>query len=306
MTFAAIGIDIGGTHARAALLQSNGDVAKCISQAIAGRTPQDILLLIEKLYGELLPATGLRLPLGVGLAATLEIANGHVAVAPNLDWHDVPFGDMLRSHFAMPVRLINDLNAIALAEAGCEEGEGGAHVVCVFVGTGVGMGAVSHGRIVEGADGFATELGHVKIASTQTGRLCGCGERGCLEAYTSGRHLPELYAAPEGAEANAATIERDFNDGHEAARILWKQIADPLGRAIANAVTLFNPRTLVLGGGVLQRAPKLYEMTRASVLANVSRPALRHLVMRDARLGDQAGCIGAGLAAMQTGHHREC
>ncbi|MEZ4273105.1 MAG: ROK family protein [Myxococcota bacterium] len=99
---------------------------------------------------------------------------------------------MLAAQFGRPVRLVNDLNAICAGEAAVGGGQGSHHVMCVFVGTGVGMGAVSHGRVVEGADGLATELGHIKVQSPETGRLCGCGGRGCLEAYTSGRHLPAL------------------------------------------------------------------------------------------------------------------
>lgn len=307
----ALGIDVGGTHVRAALVTREGSTENSVRRKIVRRDPEGLLETLVELRDELQPGTGSRIPIGVGLAAQISVETGHVAVAPNLGWRDVSFGPMLRDRLAQPVRLVNDLNAIAAGEAACGAGEGASDVVCVFVGTGVGMGAVVHGRLIEGADGLAAELGHIKVASTTDGRLCGCGDRGCLEAYTSGRHLPELYIAEAagsetallkeaGGDSTKLTsdrIEAAAENGDAAARALWDDVGDALGVAIANVVVLFNPRVVVLGGGVLLTSSSLKQRVVERISATLS-PAYRDRTqLRDSRLGDDAGIIGAALLA---------
>lgn len=307
-----IGIDVGGTHLRAALVDPHGKPVKVVRAQLDARDPSGLLLRMQEARTQLGEAATQPLPMGVGLAGQILLASGTVAVAPNLGWHDVPFGPMLERTFGQPVRMLNDLNAIALAEAVCGAGEGAADVVCVFVGTGVGMGAVVAGHILEGADGLATELGHIKIASVEHGRMCGCGERGCLEAYTSGRHLPDLlatkvasglpsplYTASEGAtdQLTAGHIDAAAHSGDPAARALWEEISQQLARAIGDTVTLFNPRVLILGGGVFLAAPHLKKAVLDQIRAYAARPAQRQLKISDTGLGDDAGVIGAALAA---------
>ncbi len=307
----ALGLDIGGTTLRAALVDSSGGLLKVAKRRIAERTPEALLHDLAQLIDELAPIPE-GVPLGAGLAAVMRQPQGVVMVAPNLGWTDVPFGALLRARFGRPVRLVNDLDAITMGEATRGAGRGAAHVLCVFVGTGVGMGAVVHGQILEGASGMATELGHIKIGSFATGRLCGCGERGCLEAYASGRHLPELLAeqvasglscptfAQHRHEPQALTadcIERAATTGEPAAVALWQETASLLGRAIGNLVTVFNPQVLVLGGGVLQAAPSLHEATVNEIRAYAARPQLADVTIAKSELGDDAGLVGAGLLA---------
>ncbi len=307
-----IGIDVGGTHLRAALVSDTGEVIKVTRAQLDVRDPSGLLLRMQEARAQLGEAAAQPLPIGVGLAGQILLASGVVAVAPNLGWNDVPFGPMLERTFGQPVRMLNDLNAIALAEAVCGAGGGARDVVCVFVGTGVGMGAVVGGRILEGADGLATELGHIKVASVEHGRMCGCGERGCLEAYTSGRHLPDLLASKvalglpsplfqsaKGASAQltAGHIDAATQEGDRACMALWTDIGEQLARAIGDTVTLFNPRVLILGGGVFLAAPFLKKAVLDSIRAYAARPAQRALRISDTGLGDDAGVIGAALAA---------
>jgi glucokinase len=310
----AIGIDLGGTTARAALVREDGVVVKAERRILTGRSPQQILEQVVGLVRELDPGA-LDLPAAMGIAAQLWVHRGVVAVAPNLGWTDVAFGSMLEGAFGHRVRLVNDLDAITVGEARRGAGRGEQDVMVVFVGTGVGLGVICQGALLEGSDGLATELGHTKIASPGTGRGCGCGERGCLEAYTSGRHLPQLLvekaatgldcplldsARGDLEKVNAVTLEQAALTGDPAATALWEDIAHALGVAIANAVTLLNPHVLVLGGGVITSAPSLRERIVHVMRAYAARPALSNLVVRDTELGDQAGLVGAGLLALES------
>lgn len=307
-----LGIDVGGTHLRAALVDGRGRVLRSVRQLLTTRDPTALLALIhatrQALGGEALED----LPVGVGLAGQIWTSSGTVAIAPNLGWREVAFGPMLSESFGQPVRLLNDLNAITLGEAVCGAGGGASDVVCIFAGTGVGMGAVMAGAMIEGADGVATELGHTKVTTDASARLCGCGEVGCLEAYVSGRHLPALLGelvaqgriSPLYARSRhdpsllgADRIDEAASIGDPAAAALWDQVALTLARALGDCITLFNPKILVLGGGVWTSAPSLKERVRTLIGRFAARPAQRHLKIRDAALGDGAGAIGAALAA---------
>ncbi len=300
----AVAMDIGGSSLRAALVDARGKIARAVRRELIAREPKAVLDGIERLVRDLEAPEGS--PMAAGLAAVLKVKSGEVVVAPNLAWRDVPFGALLAERFGRPVRLVNDLDAIAMGEARCGAGRGAEDVVCVFVGTGVGMGAVVRGEVLEGAEGMATELGHIKIESVEAGRICGCGERGCLEAYTSGRHLGDLYAEKvatgvaglrAGATLKADAIEAAAREGDRAARALWQDVGDRLGRAIGNLVTLFNPAVVVLGGGVLHAAASLRALVEERLRAYAGRAQMESAHVRDSELGDHAGLVGAGLLA---------
>jgi glucokinase len=311
---AAIGIDVGGSSLRAALVDENGKILRAQRRRLGERNPKALLDQLEALL-QSLAVQDESLPIAMGLAAIIHLKSGMVAVAPNLGWRDVPFGQLLAERFERPVRLVNDLDAITVGEARCGAGRGADDVICVFVGTGVGMGAVVHGRVLEGHNGTATELGHVKVESAAVGRPCGCGERGCLETYASGRHLPDLLVAlaASGKQTRlldevrgdlkaltAERIEAAARDGDAAARALWASVTDVLGRAIGNVVTLFNPRVLILGGGVLNAAPSLRHEVALATSGYAGRPQLADVEIRESELGDHAGLVGAGLLAHQS------
>jgi glucokinase len=310
----ALGIDVGGTHLRAALVDARGNIVRLVRRKLDDKDPKSLLDAMEAAKNDLDYGHQF-VPMGLGIAGQIWLGNGVVALAPNLGWRDVPFGAMLEQRFGQPVRMVNDLNAIAFGESICGAGEGTQDMICVFVGTGVGMGAVAGGRVVEGADGMATELGHIKVDSVLTGRTCGCGERGCLEAYASGRHLPALVTAKhqEGLHSDwvascqddpkkltADRIDEHAAAGDKACQALWIDIAEILGQAIGNTVTLFNPRVLVLGGGVLTSAPSLMTMVHTSIRRYAAASARVNLDVRSTTLVDNAGVIGSALLALSS------
>jgi glucokinase len=231
-----------------------------------------------------------------------------VAVAPNLGWREVPLGQLLSDRLGHPVRVVNDLSAAAWGErcAGASRGED--EVLTVFVGSGVGSAIIANGQLLRGATGVAAELGHIKVIPG--GRLCGCGERGCLEAYAGGHNLiaylrEELLAGTPSlltemvdgdlARITPLMLEQAALAGDLLAMQHFDQAAKFLSLAIANQVTVLNPAQLILGGGVLFNCPRLFEEVIAGVqrLATwVSRQALK---ISPAALGDDSGLIGAAL-----------
>jgi len=304
VTTRAIGIDLGGTNLRGALVELGEGEATILRQERRtvgeDRSPETVARALAALVRELSPAE--RLPVGVGIAAMLRGTTGVVANAPNLGWRDVPFARLAEAELGQPVWLDNDVNVIVWGEQRFGAARGKADVLCVFGGTGVGAGAVCDGRLYRGAGNASLELGHVKVV--ENGRACGCGARGCVEAYAGGRHLVEQVREQPSAvllelvqgrlEAlHAGHVDEAARRGDERARGVIDEAARWLGLTLANAVTLFNPGCLLLGGTVWVGCPRLREGTLGHFRRLVNVPALDGLTIADAVLGDDAGVLGA-------------
>jgi glucokinase len=209
-----------------------------------------------------------------------------------------------------PVRIVNDLNAIAWGEATCGAAKGYNCVLVVYVGTGIGAGLILDGKLYTGSSGIAAEIGHVKVCE-ENGAPCGCGGRGCLEAYVGGGNLsarlrteapswPALSKEAGGRldAIHPGLVEVLFQRKDERAKHLWKDLGTKLGLVLANAVTLINPGALVLGGTVLDGCPSLRKYTE-QVLENRAMPgSWKSLVVLSAKLGDNAGIIGAAMLGL--------
>jgi glucokinase len=239
--------------------------------------------------------------------------SGTVGVAPNLGFRNVRFGDIVSEATGLPTRLFNDLNAITYGEAHFGGGRGERNVACVFIGTGIGMGVVCNGVLYEGEEGLAPEIGHIKYESGHHGRDCGCGQKGCIEAYVSGAHLPALLKdihdsglpsplmrRKDWRQLTSLDIERAAVAGDECAQQLWREVSERCAWLLGIVTMTFNPKVVVIGGGVLQTAPSLREATAAH-MPHYSWPSfLANMRVVDTELDDSAGIIGAGIAA----HHR--
>jgi glucokinase len=314
----ALGVDLGGTNARAAVVdRDGGEVVAAHKEPLADRAPAAVVEVVRRAVGEAASAAGLDPraagAVGVGVAGQCLGRTGMVMNAPNLGWRDVPFGELLGAALGVPVRVANDLAAAAWGEKRFGAAQGFDDVVLVFVGSGVGSGLILSGRLHDGATGVAGEFGHVKVRTARDGaapRRCGCGEDGCLEAYTSGVNVAarvrEALAAGtetrirelaggDPARVNASLVERAARAGDPFARGLWEEVGELLGVATANLVTLLNPARLILGGGVLLGCPGLSAIVRSAFDAAVSRSATKGLTVEPAGLGDDAGVVGAAV-----------
>lgn len=313
----ALGIDLGGTNVRAALVdRGTGRIAAASKSPLGDRSPEVVVAAVAAAARQVAAAAGLAPggmgTAGVGVAGQCLGASGVVLNAPNLGWRDVPFGAMLERALGQPVRVSNDLSAATWGELRFGAARGFSEVLVVFVGSGVGAGLVVRGRLVEGARGVAGEIGHVRVRPPRGGapRRCGCGQTGCLEAWAGGMNLSARVR--EDIQAGAVTavtevvggdlgrvspsaVEEAFARGDGYARELWEELGELVGTAVANAVTLVDPARLILGGGVLTACPGLAAAVRRHFDAAVSPSAAAGLTVAEAALGDDAGLVGAAL-----------
>jgi len=318
-----LGIDLGGTTARAALLDAaTGAVVASHKVAHQERAPLSVVRTVVEAVREAAGAAGVSPgslgAAGVGVAGQCLGATGVVLNSPNLGWRDVPLGDLLAAELGGRVRVANDLSAATWGERAFGAARGVDDAALVFVGSGVGSGLILGGRLHEGAGGVAGELGHVKVAPRGVQpRQCGCGEWGCLEAYAGGMNLAArvrhdvaegkatavLAAAGDASRISASAVEQAYLAGDAYARDLWAEIGELLGTAMANLVTQLNPSRLVLGGGVLLGCPNLERIARAHLGDRASRSARRALSVEHAGLGEDAGVVGAALLGAEAVAH---
>jgi glucokinase len=309
----SLGIDLGGTHARAALVDvaGGGVILDERKAKLAAREPAAVAELLATLVAAV-DGTRAARAVGVGLAGMLRGWTGVVVNAPNLGWREVDFRALLAARLGRPVELYNDMNAIAVGEARYGAARGASDALCVFVGTGIGAGLLTDGRLYAGWQHLAGEIGHTKVSLSPAARLCGCGMRGCIEAYASGVHLAARAREELGSGRQKSRVVEiaggvdNIHAGHidEAARggdpwatALWDEVTPLLGLVLANAVTLLNPSHLVMGGGVWQGAPDFARRALATLRATANRPSLEGFQVVDSTLGDDSGVLGAATLA---------
>lgn len=297
-----LGIDVGGTKIAAALIDAEGHphglravptLAHEGAEAILGR----ILALARAVMAKtsVMPAA-----VGVGTGGQVDPTTGEILFATELlpGWTGLPLARRLREALGVPVRVANDVHAMALGEAIYGAGRGVRYGLYVAVGTGIGGGWVLDGRLYYGRSGLAGSVGHVKVEPN--GRPCTCGGRGCVEQYASGpaiaehyRQLRGLAAIPSGQEVVAA-----MNAGDPLAHLAVQEAGRWLGLALASLVNAMEPDVIVIGGGVAAAGEPFFSAIRAS-LAQHALPSARSTSVIPAALGPHAGVIGAGVLARQ-------
>jgi glucokinase len=293
-----LAVYLGGTHIRIAGVDLSGKTRKLCRLQLEDKTPEYVARLIADEAQKLSESIGAPFEVcGIGVAAMLR--GQTVAVAPNLGWREEAFGQRLEKRMGIPAFLFNDLSAAAWGEFSLGAAKGFQDSLTAFVGSGVGSAIICRGQLLEGARGAAGELGHVKLGGGHTA-LCGCGQRGCLEAYAGGSNL-QKHMAEQGLEGGATELEAAARQGNSVAQKLHHFVCEQLGLAIANAVSLLNPEVLVLGGGVLRHCPRMLEAVEEGVRRNASSVAMEGLTIRRASLGDDSGLLGVALLAASRG-----
>jgi glucokinase len=248
--------------------------------------------------------------IGIASAGYIDPESGVVLFAGNLGWRNVPLGPPLAAHFGVPVTVENDVRAAAWGEFRFGVHRSPHSLLAVFVGTGIGSGLVADGRLWRGASHGAGELGHTRVVAD--GLPCPCGGRGCLEQYASGRGfqrrlrdaltagvkttLGELTEGEPDA-LDATMVAAAANSGDDLARSMWSDATRYLTAAVANYVTLANPEVLILGGGLFESLPELFEAVSGGVLVGTTAIAREALSIEHARLGDWAGVLGSAALA---------
>ncbi|WP_156725369.1 ROK family protein [Streptomyces apocyni] len=296
-----IALDVGGTGMKAALIGADGSALHEARRATGReRGPDAVVASIldfadelaaygEKHLGERAAAVGAAVP------GIVDAERGIAVYAANLGWRDLPLRELLSRRLGgVPVALGHDVRTGGLAEGRIGAGRGADRFLFVPLGTGI-AGAIGIDGVIEpGAHGCAGEIGHIVVRPG--GALCGCGQRGCLERLASASAVTRAWAEASGdPDADAADCATAVAAGDPRAVAVWQEAVDALADGLVTALTLLDPRTLIIGGGLAEAGETLFTPLRAAVEARVTFQKLPDIV--PAALGDTAGCLGAGLLA---------
>ena len=294
----ALGLDIGGTKISAGLVDPDGrtsHVAGVPTPARSGATA--ILDAVEGLARDITRVAGIKpRAIGLGSAGTFDsvglvtYATDHLA-----GWAGTPVAEELERRLGMPVVVVNDVHAAALGELWTGSARGEERMLFVAVGTGIGGAIITGGRVVRGANGMAGSVGHVRVHADRE-RTCSCGGADHVEAFASGPGIELSYRELNGSVLGLADIGGRAREGERDAVRTIRSSAELLGESLASAVTLSDPGTVVLGGGVLGLGV-LFSTPLAEALRTNLRPPFSGVDVRAAQLGNRACIVGAaGLA----------
>lgn len=306
-----VGIDLGGTNTKIGLLNIEGDILK--SSIIKTLSSEGVDKTMERIWGviqELAKETNINVEdikgIGMGIPGPVE-EQSIVAFFANFPWGtNVNIKEKLEKITGIETKLDNDANIIALGEAKYGAAKGSKSSVTVALGTGIGGGIYVNGVLISGFKGAGGEIGHMKIV--KEGRLCGCGQRGCFEAYASATGLIReavsrltvnkqnlLYTMIEGniAGLEAKDIFDAAKEGDAFSLDLVDYEAEYLAMGIANILNIINPETIVLGGGVALAGDILLNPLRKKLEKYALPVTLEDLKIVQGILGNEAGIKGA-------------
>ncbi len=304
-----IGMDVGGTKVAGGVVDESGAIVERARVDTPARdakaTTGAIVSVINQLrHGDEIEAVG------VGMAGFVDAERSVVYFASNLlGWRDGPLRDEVQKSVGLPVVVENDANAAAWGEARFGAGKGESHLVCVTIGTGVGGGIIIDGELQRGRYGSAAEVGHIQMV--EDGRLCGCGQRGCLEQYASGGALvrdararagdaraeAELLlglgdGTPEGITGSHVTAAAQ--QGDPVAKAAFDTVGHWLGQGLADLAAVLDPGCFVLGGGVSEAGDLLLTPTRIAFESLLTAGSHRPVAsIKLAELANDAGLVGA-------------
>ncbi|MCW5250788.1 MULTISPECIES: ROK family protein [unclassified Streptomyces] len=296
-----IALDVGGTGMKAALAGPGGELLYQARLATGrDRGSEAVIEAILDFAAELRDEGAGRfgepaVAAGVVVPGIVDEERGIAAYSANLDWRDVPLRALLSERLGgVPVALGHDVRAGGLAEGRIGAGRGADRFLFVPLGTGIAGAIGINGRVEAGAHGFAGEIGHIVVRPG--GVPCPCGQRGCLERLASASAVSQAWAEACGdPEADAADCAKAVESGDPRAAAVWQDAVDALADGLVTALTLLDPRVLIIGGGLAEAGETLFTPLREAVGRRVTFQKLPDIV--PAALGDTAGCLGAGLLA---------
>ncbi|MEU3713717.1 ROK family protein [Streptomyces catenulae] len=296
-----IALDVGGTGMKAALAGADGTLLYEARRPTGRERGTDAV--VEAVLGfaaELRDIGRARFgtpaaAAGVAVPGIVDEQNGIAAYSANLGWRDLPLRDLLSQRLGgVPVALGHDVRTGGLAEGRIGAGRDAGRFLFVPLGTGIAGAIGIEGRIEAGAHGSAGEIGHIVVRPG--GRLCGCGQHGCLETVASAAAVGRAWAEACGdPAAGAADAAKAVESGDPRAAAVWQEAVDALADGLVTGLTLLDPQTLIIGGGLAEAGDTLFVPLREAVAARVTFQRLPSIV--PAALGDAAGCLGAGLLA---------
>ena len=307
-----IGIDVGGTNVKLALVSSEGKIIYSNSiptHAEMGYeyTVNNIKEAIKDLIKETDSQTKDIQGIGFGFPGQVDYKSGIVRLAPNIPgWVDVPIAQKIEEEFGISTRVDNDVRCAALGELNFGAGKGCENLICITVGTGIGSGLIVNGKLVRGASNAAGEIGHIKL-QMNGGPICGCGDTGCLEAFASGPAIVAMaedyikggkstkYRELANPEITPYIVYEAAKAGDPVARRIFTVIGEYIGIGLTSVINLLNPEKVIIGGGVAAAGEFLMDSIKETVKRRAMKIAGETVEIVPAQLGNTAGVIGASL-----------
>lgn len=302
-----LAVDIGGTAAKIGLVDGEGNFFHTSEYPVnfdGYTTPiLDTVIrscadFLEKYDEDNLPL----LAIGVSATGSINTVKGTVdgSAGHIKNWNGSRIKERLEERFPVPVFVLNDANAAALGEVWLGAAKGKRNAVAVTIGTGVGGGIIVNSELLLGANGFAGEVGHITVR--YGGRDCPCGNTGCLEEYASmtalvrqvrqGIEEGRLEAFCEG-EVNGRRIFEELKKGNQGLEQIADQWMDYIAAGITGLVHIFNPETVIIGGGVSSQQELFIDKVRQKAFARMHREFMQGLEIVAAKLANNAGMVGA-------------
>jgi glucokinase len=312
-----VGVDIGGTNVRAALVDRAGRILQDARRpSLADHPSEATLAAIHEAVAAVMQAQGIRgtevVGIGVGLPGIMDSETGVVFWSPNFTaWENVLVPPAVGDPLGLPTYILNDARCAALGELQFGAGRGARHMVMITLGTGIGGAFVVDGRLLLGPNGSIGEVGHMTI--DPDGPRCGCGNFGCweklcardamveraLRKIQAGRATLLVEQAKEQEEITPALIAEAAAGGDALAREVMEETGFYVGLGVANLINIMNPEVFVVGGGIAQAGEALFAPLRRTVRARAVALQQRTARILPAELGDNAGVMGGVVLALQ-------
>jgi glucokinase len=297
-----IGMDIGGTNIKAALVFGQKIRHRVKLASLAGH---GVDRSVQQIHSAIAPLRKDASAVGIGIAGIIDSRTGVVRFSPNMKgWRNVPLARIVSQAFRLPCQVLNDVNAICLGEWKFGAAKGYDNVFLFTLGTGVGGAAICEGKLLFGANGFAGEFGHTTIAFE--GPTCVCGQQGHLERYAGAKYIVARYRRKirkqkkppmKDRALTPEIIARAAQQGDPVARQVFFEVGYYVGIGVANILALFDPDIVIISGGIARAGKILFEPIRTSVRQLTLGAEYRHYKIVPAKRGDDAGILGAALFA---------
>jgi len=293
-----IAIDLGGTNLKCALLDSRLKIKAKSSfstksfdnkhKLVQGITDAvDSFILNQRLNRSAI------LGVGIGVPGPVDTTKGIVHFLPNIPgWKEVKLKKILEQKTKLPVFIDNDAKLMTLAEHEMGAAKNYKNVLCLTLGTGVGGGLIINNLLYRGPDNTAGEVGHFPL--NEKGPLCGCGAWGCLETYVGNHKIIKDARKLFGPKITLERVSALARNNNLKAIDFWSQVGKKLGLALSGVVNLLNLDLIVIGGGVAYAGGVLFKSIRQTVLLRAMRLQAKRVRVVKAKLGVDAGIIGAG------------
>lgn len=291
----ALGLDLGGTNIKAAVISERGAILdQTHIETPAGREVPDVVAALVELSQRFLQPYPDIAAMGLGAPGLVDESRRIVRLSPNFPtWNDVPLVEMLEARLNLPMILENDANCFGLAESRWGAGKGVSHLLALTVGTGIGGAIILDGKIYRGDSGAAGELGHISV--DLWGPKCRCGNRGCVERYLGEQWFTQ--AARNELDDDTIKTPADVSDraarGDQKALRFIEGRGEILGVACTSLIHAFDPETIVIGGGIAQAGEPFFRGIRTAIQQRAYPVLAAKVKITPARLGTMAGAMGA-------------